>query len=274
MMFGCLLTCRTFRCSNLLKLRSGHKNSSKFHKQVEVKPPPERKPPTAINSLLKATAFAVSVTGVSFVGASIWQYENIRKHSHWYERAVKWKWDPGKRGDWRNQLSLWWQQQSNGHRIFWPICFANCLVFLAWRIPRWSPTMMRYFSSSLQSKSLCLPMVLSAFSHYSALHLALNMFVLHSFSTSAVHILGVEQFLAVYFSGATLSALASHAHRLAIGSAAMSLGASGAILTIIAVVCTQMPDTRLQIVFLPMFTFTAGAAIKAVVAFDLAGVLL
>jgi len=283
-MFGGLLISRTFRCSNpLLKHGCRQKNSNcKFHKQVaphEVKPPPPAPPapqrdPTALKSILKATAFTISVTGASFVGATIWQYENIRKHSHWYERTIKWKWDPGKRGDWRAELSTWWQEQSNGHKIFWPICFANVLVFAAWRVPQWMPSMARYFASSIASKSVCLPMLLSAFSHYSAVHLALNMFVLHSFSTSAVHILGVEQFLAVYLSGATISALASHLHRLAIGSTAMSLGASGAILTMIAVVCTQMPETQMQIIFLPMFAFSAGNAIKAVIAFDTAGMLL
>jgi len=276
-MLGGLL-CRTFRCNNsILKHGSRHRNNCKFHREVEakheVKPPPSTDP-TGRSAVIKGTAFALSVTGCSFVGATIWQYENIRKHSHWYERTMKWKWDPGKRGDWRSELSVWWQGQSNGQKIFWPICFANCLVFLAWRVPQWGGTMSRYFASSIASKSVCLPMLLSAFSHHSPLHLALNMFVLHSFSTSAVHILGVEQFAAVYVSGAVLSALASHLHKLAIGSVASSLGASGAILTTIAVVCTQMPETQVQIIFLPMFAFSAGTAIKAVIAFDAAGMLL
>jgi rhomboid-like protein len=43
-------------------------------------------------------------------------------------------------------------------------------------------------------------MLLSTFSHYSLLHLAANMYVLWSFSSSAVSMLGPEQFLAVYLS--------------------------------------------------------------------------
>lgn len=43
-------------------------------------------------------------------------------------------------------------------------------------------------------------MILSSFSHFSFLHMAANMYVLWSFSSSAVSMLGREQFLAVYLS--------------------------------------------------------------------------
>lgn len=33
---------------------------------------------------------------------------------------------------------------------------------------------------------------------------------------------------------------------------------SGAIMTILAAVCTKMPEAKLAIIFLPMFTFTAA----------------
>lgn len=43
-------------------------------------------------------------------------------------------------------------------------------------------------------------MILSAFSHFSFVHMAANMYVLWSFSSSAVSMLGREQFMAVYLS--------------------------------------------------------------------------
>lgn len=43
-------------------------------------------------------------------------------------------------------------------------------------------------------------MILSSFSHFSFLHMAANMYVLWSFSSSAVSMLGREQFVAVYLS--------------------------------------------------------------------------
>lgn len=51
-------------------------------------------------------------------------------------------------------------------------------------------------------------MILSSFSHFSFLHMAANMYVLWSFSTSAVSMLGREQFVAVYLSAGTGHALA------------------------------------------------------------------
>ncbi|TNM96654.1 hypothetical protein fugu_016315, partial [Takifugu bimaculatus] len=49
---------------------------------------------------------------------------------------------------------------------------------------------------------------------------------------------------------------------------------SGAIMAILATVCTKMPEAKLSIIFLPMFTFTASSALKAIVAMDAAGVVL
>lgn len=43
-------------------------------------------------------------------------------------------------------------------------------------------------------------MVFSNFSHYSPLHLGLNMMVLYSFSNIGVHLFGKENFLALYLS--------------------------------------------------------------------------
>lgn len=49
-------------------------------------------------------------------------------------------------------------------------------------------------------EALCFPMILSTFSHYSLFHMAANMYVLWSFSSSIVSLLGPEQFMAVYLS--------------------------------------------------------------------------
>lgn len=43
-------------------------------------------------------------------------------------------------------------------------------------------------------------MILSSFSHYSILHMLANMYVLWTFSSGIVSLLGKEQFLAVYMS--------------------------------------------------------------------------
>ena len=53
---------------------------------------------------------------------------------------------------------------------------------------------------SLLTEALCLPMVLSTFSHHAVWHLGINMYVLWSFSRSIGHTFGQEQFLAFYLS--------------------------------------------------------------------------
>lgn len=45
-------------------------------------------------------------------------------------------------------------------------------------------------------------------------------------------------------------------------------------MAILAFVCAKYPDTQLSILFLPMYTFSAGAAIKVIMGLDLAGVIL
>ncbi|XP_021574551.1 presenilins-associated rhomboid-like protein, mitochondrial isoform X3 [Carlito syrichta] len=71
-----------------------------------------------------------------------------------------------------------------------------------------------------------------------------------------------------------ISNFVSYVCKVATGRYGPSLGASGAIMTILAAVCTKIPEGRLAIIFLPMFTFTAGNALKAIIAMDTAGMIL
>ncbi|XP_078419543.1 presenilin-associated rhomboid-like protein, mitochondrial [Cetorhinus maximus] len=135
-------------------------------------------------------------------------------------------------------------------------------------------TMVKYFTSNPASKTLCLPMVLSTFSHYSFFHMAANMYVLWSFSSSIVSLLGQEQFMAVYLSAGVISTFASYVYKTATGRLGASLGASGAIMAVLAAVCSKMPEAKLAIILLPMFTFTASNALKAIIAMDTTGLIL
>ncbi|XP_064455800.1 presenilin-associated rhomboid-like protein, mitochondrial isoform X2 [Ornithodoros turicata] len=225
-------------------------------------------------SLAKPLLFAVGCTGVSFAGAIIWQYEEMRLDAQAFleSRRIRASFHETKYGEFRRQINTWWNRLGDGHRMAYSIIAVNVAVFLLWRVPRLQPTMIRYFSSHPASKSVCLPMLLSTFSHYSLFHLCANMIVLNSFAPGAVALLGKEQFLAMYLSGGVLSSFTSYVHKILLGRGAMSLGASGAILSVIAAMCVQYPDAQLAIIFLPFFTFSAGMALKAVLALDTAGV--
>ncbi|XP_063349392.1 presenilin-associated rhomboid-like protein, mitochondrial [Pelmatolapia mariae] len=235
-------------------------------------------PPRAFGRLVRPLVFTIGFTGCSFGSAAIWQYESLktRVQSYFDELRADWleKVRPQKRGDIRKEINQWWNSLSEGQRTVTGIIAANAIVFCCWRVPSLQRFMIRYFTANPASRTLCSPMILSTFSHFSFFHMAANMYVLWSFSTSAVSMLGREQFMAVYLSAGVISTFVSYVCKMATGRFGPSLGASGAIMTILAAVCTKIPEAKLAIIFLPMFTFTAGNALKAIVAMDTAGLVL
>uniref|UniRef100_A0A8C4U041 rhomboid protease n=1 Tax=Falco tinnunculus TaxID=100819 RepID=A0A8C4U041_FALTI len=217
-------------------------------------------------------------TGSAFGCAAIWQYESLKSRVQTYLEEARADWldkiRPQKRGDFRKQVNSWWNNLTEGQRTVTGIIAANVFVFCLWRLPGMRRIMFTYFTSDPSSRALCSPMLLSTFSHFSLFHMAANMYVLWSFSSSIVSLLGCEQFIAVYLSAGVISTFVSYVAKMATGRFEPSLGASGAIMTVLAAVCAKMPEAKLAIIFLPMFTFTAGNALKAIIAFDTAGLAL
>ncbi|XP_047191463.1 presenilins-associated rhomboid-like protein, mitochondrial isoform X2 [Scophthalmus maximus] len=278
-------------------------------------------PPRTLGRLIRPLVFTVGFTGCSFGSAAIWQYESVkfRVQSFFDDIRADWlqKVKPPKRGDVRKVINQWWNSLSEGQKTVTGIIAANAMVFCCWRVPSLQRSMIKYFTANPASKTLCAPMLLSTFSHFSFFHMAANMYVLWSFSSSAVSMLGREQFLAVYLSAGVVSSFVSYVSKMVSGRFRPSLGAhisfpqhvtfplqvsfpqhvtfplqvsfpqhvtfplhvfstplSGAIMTVLAVVCTKMPEAKLAIIFLPMFTFSAANALKAIVAMDTAGLVL
>ncbi|XP_020925585.1 presenilins-associated rhomboid-like protein, mitochondrial isoform X3 [Sus scrofa] len=262
--------------------RSDTGRSSEAYKRSALIPPVEETAfypsPYPIRTLVKPLFFTVGFTGCAFGSAAIWQYESLKSRVQSYFDGIKADWldsiRPQKEGDFRKEINKWWNNLSDGQRTVTGIIAANVFVFCLWRVPSLQRTMIRYFTSNPASKVLCAPMLLSTFSHFSLFHMAANMYVLWSFSSSIVNILGQEQFMAVYLSAGVISNFVSYVCKVATGRYGPSLGASGAIMTVLAAVCTKIPEGRLAIIFLPMFTFTAGNALKAIIAMDTAGMIL
>ncbi|XP_033228063.1 presenilins-associated rhomboid-like protein, mitochondrial isoform X2 [Belonocnema kinseyi] len=216
--------------------------------------------------------FTVAISGASIAGAAIWEYEKIRTRTYNLIHHIQLPRIP-KRGL-RAEAEAWWRNLTPGERIFIPICFLNVLVFIAWRIPAFNKTMNLYFTSNPAARVVGLPMLLSTFSHYSFWHMAINMYVLHNISTPAVQTLGAEQFVAMYLISGVLGNFASHMYKVYLNQAGQSLGASGSIMGVLGYTCTQFPSAELCLIFLPMFTFSASQALKAVIALDLAGAIM
>uniref|UniRef100_G3PL72 rhomboid protease n=1 Tax=Gasterosteus aculeatus aculeatus TaxID=481459 RepID=G3PL72_GASAC len=255
-------------------------------------PPPPIKVPRP--PLFKPLMFTVGFTGFSFGAAAILQYETLKsrvqnaKEAEESEKLSQGSQDMAYWHDWWNQLSGFqqqlllllsmvddfWSSLTEGQRTVTGIIAVNAVVLCCWRIPSMQRTMIKYFTSNPASKTRCLPMILSSFSHYSVFHMVANMYVLWTFSSGIVSLLGREQFLAVYLSAGVISTMLSYICKAASGRLHPSLGASGAVMAVLAAVCAKMPEAKLGIIFLPMITFTAGNVLKALVAIDTAGLIL
>ncbi|KAF6726001.1 Presenilins-associated rhomboid-like protein, mitochondrial [Oryzias melastigma] len=253
-------------------------------------PPPKIRRP----SLLRPLMFTVGFTGCSFGAAAILQYETLKsrvqaaKDGEELEKLVMGSQDMAYWHDWWNQLSGlqrqalllmsmiddFWSSLTEGQKAVTGIIAINTAVLCCWRIPSLQRSMIKYFTSNPASKTRCLPMILSSFSHYSIIHMMANMYVLWTFSSGIVSLLGKEQFLAVYLSAGVISTMVSYVCKTATGRFHPSLGASGAVMAVLAAVCAKVPEAKLGIIFLPMFTFSAGNALKALVAMDTVGLIL
>lgn len=231
--------------------------------------------------LIKSVIFASGFCGTVFLSATVWQYESIRydmQNKSWTKWAQKhWNqlegWEQ-KEGDFRKMINKWWNGLNEGEKVFWPICFINAVVYACWNNPALQQTMLRYFCSNPAAHAVCWPMFLSTFSHFAFFHFAMNMYVLHSFSSSVCGSLGKEQFLAMYLSGGVISSLASYVFKVAMRCPGPSLGASGAIMALLGYFCTRNPDAQLGIVFIPGLNFSADIALKGVMCLDAVGMAL
>jgi rhomboid-like protein len=224
---------------------------------------------STLRLLIKPTLFTVGVGGTCFCAAAIAQHENRKQQR---PKIIIQDWVRRRRNDdlvgrfieFRNQLST-------GHKIAYTTIAVNLAVLGAWRIPRLRSVMNKYFLSHVNTQKLAVsPMILSCFSHSSPLHFTFNMFALYSFSNIATALLGPEQLVALFITAGTISSLTSMTFRLATKRFTPSLGASGAILGVIAYVCIRRPETNLLLFFIPI---AAGNAIKGLMMFDTVGLL-
>ncbi|TKS79889.1 Presenilins-associated rhomboid-like protein, mitochondrial [Collichthys lucidus] len=207
-------------------------------------PPPPPKVPRP--TLFKPLMFTVGFTGCSFGAAAILQYETMKsrvqsaKDEDEAENVSQGSQDMAYWHDWWKQLSGFqrqlillmsmmddfWSSLTEGQRTVTGIIAVNAVVLCCWRMPSMQRSMIKYFTSNPASKTRYLPMVLSSFSHYSIIHMVANMYVLWTFSSGIVSLLGREQFLAVYLSAGVISTMVSYMCKAASGRLYPSLGAA------------------------------------------------
>jgi len=224
--------------------------------------------------LLRPLGFTIMTGAISFGACTILHYERtrlafIRSHNSLFSRTSS-----RKHGDIRDMLNKWWNSLPGGSKTATVIIFLNTTVFLLWRLPNLQHFMMKWFTMSASSGS-SVRLLTSSFSHIDFWHLAVNMFVLWSFAPPIEDMLGKEQFIAFYITGGVFASFASVAYRVAVSNfVGVSVGASGALLAVLALVCIHNPDARLSLVFLPFFTFSASTGLAFIVGLDLAGLIM
>jgi rhomboid-like protein len=151
------------------------------------------------------------------------------------------------------------------------IIAVNTCIYLLWQVPGLSRFMMKWFLTSQTASSLTL--LTSSFSHMNFWHLFLNMYVFWNFHYLFEKFMSAEAFLAFYVTAGTTSGLASHLLKVFRASMSPSLGASGALLAAVGMMCLAMPDLRLHIIFLPWISIPAGKGLLAIMGIDLVGVI-
>lgn len=151
----------------------------------------------------------------------------------------------------------------------------NLIVFGMWKVPSLRPLMAKYFCLSALAVQRNFPSFIgSGFSHKLFLHLLVNMYVLKSFTQPwdsnerLQNVKKKELFMPFYLSAAIASSLFSFGIKLITKSHIPSLGASGAIMALLAYGCTKYPNSQLSIVFLPQWNFSASSGLIGIGVFD------
>ncbi|CAD6190359.1 unnamed protein product [Caenorhabditis auriculariae] len=217
-----------------------------------------------VSDLLKCFGFTFLTATVAFNLAIYVDWEKTKKATRNYISGLR----RSPQGE-----SLW-DRVTPASKAAFTLIGLNCAVFLLWKVRSWHPFMWRYFTNSFSSKSLCLPMLTSVFSHSSAVHLAFNMYATYSFFDLLIqHLLGVEQFWAFYLTAGVVSSLASLSQKAVTRNPVRALGASGAILAMVSYFCMRYPNSELSLLLVPGLKFSAESALWAILLFDTAGLI-
>ncbi|OAF66212.1 hypothetical protein A3Q56_06033 [Intoshia linei] len=153
------------------------------------------------------------------------------------------------------------------------IVAANIAVFMFWRLPQFTALMHNYFVISPTSRISSILCV--AFSHKSLIHLSINMYVMMSFNTALAYMFDKCEYLSFYMSAGMFASLGSILVRHLKGIRTPSIGASGAVVAILAYVCfSDVIQSRLSIMGLNLIiphSLDSKQAILALVIFDTVG---
>ncbi|XP_015781431.1 presenilins-associated rhomboid-like protein, mitochondrial [Tetranychus urticae] len=253
---------------NLCYLRNSCRLFSRHIKKSKLKTDSNNQCLIKPKQLWKPAVITISVTGVSFASAIIIDYEKHRFSKDLLPESFH---QLRRKYEIINRIYLTWIRLNPCEKVFFGICAFNLLVCFGLKtIPH---RLFPYFVSQARTKMLLPSMILHIFSHSSLLHLAANMYVLYSCLPMINYHLGTSQSWALYLSAGVFASFISIVHKCCRGIHQPSLGASGAILGILAASCMINPDAKLGILFIPNLLFPAKYGICGIIAFDTMGII-
>ena len=149
---------------------------------------------------------------------------------------------------------------------------ANIFVFGLWRVPGAQRFLAKYFLLN-PARPVASSLLFSTFSHQSFNHLLVNMIALWSFAQPLVGILSPGYFLAMYMSAGVTASMGSLLWTLLAkkGMTGVSLGASGAIYSLLSILTLLAPESKLVLFFLPFLQVKAMYAVPSILALDVVG---
>lgn len=156
--------------------------------------------------------------------------------------------------------------------LVYSIIAINGVGFLMWKSPQFLKFLTRYGLLVKDNVYSNWSLLGAAFSHQSFMHLLVNMFVLQSFGSSLCMMLGASNFLMMYLNSAVISSFISIViptitrTSLAVGS----LGASGAIFSVLGTFSYLIPKAPIALFFFPI-PGGAWLAFLGSVAYNVAG---
>ena len=243
--------------------------------------------PDFATDVLKPAAFGVFGTGAAFAVAAHFD-QQLRRQQHRYglygegktylpESDIRFlaKLPPGFIRHLAASAIEQWRSLLPHQQTLYGITGINLCVLAAWRVRRLQIFMTTNFLHTfppLPTRTYTL--LTSAFSHRTIPHFLFNSLALISFGGEVHQHLGSNQFMAFFTGGALTSSVLSHLARAKSRPGGASLGSSGAVYAVFAMMAYLRPEAEAYFIFLPGVPITLQTLFPCLIALDVTGILL
>ncbi len=169
---------------------------------------------------------------------------------------------------------LRWRSLQPHQQTLYGITGVNLLVLVGWRFRSLQGFMQRNFLHHFPPVPTRPYTLLTAnFSHQTLPHIFFNSVALISFGGGVHDRLGSEQFVAFFIAGGLASSVVSHLARVRRRPGGASLGSSGAVYAVFAMMAYYEPQAKAQFIFLPGVPIALENLFPGLVLLDVVGAL-